>query len=240
MTYAWSADPWQRQMASAQLQSVLEAVDLDHVSIKTPLRQLSDGYKRRVALAVQLARHPSLLLLDEPLAGLDWKSRADVARVLGMCRHKILGYLSHMKIYTTSCRAIENFCTVNFGSCTTTLLALQQNSLDQWQVRLPCTHPIARHPSLGCMESYSPSRNITYCAWKHRNSWSFWCRYKCRQSEEAMHSTSCVSWSQRAHIPSWHCLENGAWRHFEIFRMATSKHSLLNRIVLACISLMPF
>ena len=55
----------------------------NHISIKTPLRQLSDGYKRRVALAVQLARQPSMLLLDEPLAGLDWKSRADVARVLG-------------------------------------------------------------------------------------------------------------------------------------------------------------
>ena len=83
MTFAWPADPWQRQAASAQLSSVLQAVDLDHISIKTPLKQLSDGYKRRVALAVQLARQPSLLLLDEPLAGLDWRARADVASVLG-------------------------------------------------------------------------------------------------------------------------------------------------------------
>lgn len=30
---------------------------------------LSDGYKRRLALAVQLMRQPALLLLDEPLAG---------------------------------------------------------------------------------------------------------------------------------------------------------------------------
>lgn len=66
-----------------ELANVLEAVDLGHVSLKTPLRQLSDGYKRRVALAVQLARKPSLLLLDEPLAGLDWQARGDVARVLG-------------------------------------------------------------------------------------------------------------------------------------------------------------
>ncbi len=62
---------------------MLQAVDLDHISIKTPLKQLSDGYKRRVALAVQLARQPSLLLLDEPLAGLDWRARGDVAKVLG-------------------------------------------------------------------------------------------------------------------------------------------------------------
>ena len=86
LTFAWPADPWQRQAASAQLSSVLQAVDLDHISIKTPLKQLSDGYKRRVALAVQLARHPSLLLLDEPLAGLDWRARADVARVLGKAK----------------------------------------------------------------------------------------------------------------------------------------------------------
>lgn len=31
--------------------------------------KLSDGYKRRLALAVQLIRQPAVLLLDEPLAG---------------------------------------------------------------------------------------------------------------------------------------------------------------------------
>ena len=49
----------------------------------TPLEQLSDGYKRRVALAAQLARQPSLLLLDEPLAGVDWPTRASLASLLG-------------------------------------------------------------------------------------------------------------------------------------------------------------
>ena len=37
---------------------------------------------RRLALAVQLARRPQLLLLDEPLAGLDYRARDEVVRTL--------------------------------------------------------------------------------------------------------------------------------------------------------------
>lgn len=39
-----------------------------------------------VALAV---RKPRLLLLDEPLAGLDWKARADVAKILASLKQEI-------------------------------------------------------------------------------------------------------------------------------------------------------
>jgi energy-coupling factor transporter ATP-binding protein EcfA2 len=35
-----------------------------------------------VALAVQLVRRPRLLLLDEPLAGLDWRTRAELIQLL--------------------------------------------------------------------------------------------------------------------------------------------------------------
>jgi len=36
--------------------------------LDTPVRALSGGYKRRLALAIQLVRDPYVLCLDEPLA----------------------------------------------------------------------------------------------------------------------------------------------------------------------------
>ena len=71
-----------RQALANRASKVLSAVGLDSFPITTRLSALSDGYKRRVALAVQLVRRPELLLLDEPLAGLDWKTRGELVRLL--------------------------------------------------------------------------------------------------------------------------------------------------------------
>lgn len=71
-----------RQALATRASKVLSAVGLDSFPITTRLSALSDGYKRRVALAVQLVRRPELLLLDEPLAGLDRKTRGELVRLL--------------------------------------------------------------------------------------------------------------------------------------------------------------
>jgi energy-coupling factor transporter ATP-binding protein EcfA2 len=47
----------------------LAAVGMEHEPWARKPSTLSDGYKRRLALAVQLLRSPAVLLLDEPLAG---------------------------------------------------------------------------------------------------------------------------------------------------------------------------
>ena len=75
-----------QQMLTARTYQVLDAVGLRGMPLDTPLETLSGGYKRRVALAVQLIRQPRLLLLDEPLAGLDWKARHELVGVLEKVR----------------------------------------------------------------------------------------------------------------------------------------------------------
>ncbi|KAL0041839.1 hypothetical protein WJX79_006189 [Trebouxia sp. C0005] len=82
ITFGWPFDEYERQAYSVQAHRVLEAVGLKHIPVQTPLQQLSGGFKRRVALAVQLVRRPAVLLLDEPLAGLDWRARIEVADTL--------------------------------------------------------------------------------------------------------------------------------------------------------------
>lgn len=76
-------NPVARQSAFLSVQAALQSVGMASFALDTPLRSLSDGYKRRLALAVQLVRRPSVILLDEPLAGLDWKARRNLAGLLG-------------------------------------------------------------------------------------------------------------------------------------------------------------
>ncbi|KAF6161513.1 hypothetical protein GIB67_009392 [Kingdonia uniflora] len=81
---------WPRQSGSIQLKeklawglhSAINSVGLTGISLDENPHALSGGYKRRLALAIQLVQVPDLLILDEPLAGLDWKARADVVKLL--------------------------------------------------------------------------------------------------------------------------------------------------------------
>ncbi len=64
-----------------RLQEALAQVELEGVAAER-VRTFSDGMKRRLALARVLLGSPQLLLLDEPLAGLDQRGKKWVEEVL--------------------------------------------------------------------------------------------------------------------------------------------------------------
>src|SRR5271170_4901834 len=66
----------------ARVTAALAAVGLDAALAKRPIDQLSGGQMRRVVLAGLLARSPRVLILDEPLAGLDAASQRGLVRLL--------------------------------------------------------------------------------------------------------------------------------------------------------------
>ncbi|KAL4568183.1 hypothetical protein LXL04_023790 [Taraxacum kok-saghyz] len=71
-----------KQLIATRLERAITSVGLNGISLDKNPNSLSGGYKRRLALAIQLVQIPELLVLDEPLAGLDWKARADVVKLL--------------------------------------------------------------------------------------------------------------------------------------------------------------
>ncbi|KAL6509160.1 ABC transporter I member 11, chloroplastic [Orobanche gracilis] len=71
-----------RELLASKLDKAMTSIGLTGISLDKDPQSLSGGYKRRLALAIQLVQAPDLLILDEPLAGLDWKARADVVKLL--------------------------------------------------------------------------------------------------------------------------------------------------------------
>ncbi len=63
---------------AGQRQQLLKAVDLDAVALERPVRQLSKGMAQKLGLLACLQSGKPLLVLDEPMSGLDPKARASV------------------------------------------------------------------------------------------------------------------------------------------------------------------
>ena len=63
------------------VQALIEVMRVDHLLERFP-SNLSGGEKKRVALLRALAPKPKLLLLDEPLSGLDPSIKVDIQRLL--------------------------------------------------------------------------------------------------------------------------------------------------------------
>ncbi len=72
---------------AARLEGLLDEVGAGTVS-NTPLHAVSGGELRRVMLARALIRNPDLLVLDEPVQGIDVSGQSELYRLIGRIRDK--------------------------------------------------------------------------------------------------------------------------------------------------------
>jgi ABC-type multidrug transport system ATPase subunit len=76
---------------------MLAALDLDLMALDQPVRAYSKGMTQKLGLAACLLAEPDLLILDEPMSGLDPVARARVKQLLRQLRDqgRTLFFTSH-------------------------------------------------------------------------------------------------------------------------------------------------
>ena len=65
----------------AKVEQVIDFLEIQHIR-KTPVGRLPYGLQKRVELARALAAEPSMLLLDEPMAGMNVEEKQDMCRFI--------------------------------------------------------------------------------------------------------------------------------------------------------------
>ncbi|MFE3542484.1 ABC transporter ATP-binding protein [Nocardia sp. NPDC059177] len=80
------ADWGGRATGSGAVGQALDAVGLDRRLAARSIEELSGGQAKRVVLAAMVASRPQVVVLDEPLAGLDPQGRAEIVELLARLR----------------------------------------------------------------------------------------------------------------------------------------------------------
>ena len=75
-----------------ELDQLLKEFSIEHLR-HSPSRALSGGERRRLEIARALAGHPSFILLDEPLAGIDPIAVSDIKDLVGQLKNRGIGVL---------------------------------------------------------------------------------------------------------------------------------------------------
>jgi ABC-2 type transport system ATP-binding protein len=77
----FTADLFSIKHPKEKIKTLLEEVGLSHAADR-PLRRFSKGMLQRIGIAQALINTPSLLILDEPMSGLDPDGRAEISKII--------------------------------------------------------------------------------------------------------------------------------------------------------------
>ncbi len=118
------------------INEIIDILDLKRY-IKTKFKQLSGGYKRRVAIACALAGNPKIVYLDEPTVGLDPQSRRnlwDIVRDLKRSGITVLlttHYLDEAEILSDKVAIIYNGKIVRMGTPKELISEFNKSNLEE-------------------------------------------------------------------------------------------------------------
>jgi branched-chain amino acid transport system ATP-binding protein len=77
----WGAAEREETAHRERVEKIIDFLEIQHIR-KTPVGRLPYGLKKRVELARALAAEPMLLLLDEPMAGMNVEEKEDMCRFI--------------------------------------------------------------------------------------------------------------------------------------------------------------
>jgi branched-chain amino acid transport system ATP-binding protein len=78
----WKGKAEREETANREVaEKIIDFLEIQAIR-KTPVSRLSYGLKKRVELARALAAEPSILLLDEPMAGMNVEEKEDMSRFI--------------------------------------------------------------------------------------------------------------------------------------------------------------
>ncbi|HEX9193595.1 MAG TPA: ABC transporter ATP-binding protein [Burkholderiales bacterium] len=77
----WGAARREELEHRAKVEEIIDFLEIQHIR-KTPVGRLPYGLQKRVELARALAAEPQLLLLDEPMSGMNLEEKQDMSRFI--------------------------------------------------------------------------------------------------------------------------------------------------------------